>query len=405
MPQPAGPTACLAAPAQDNAGAGRIRGPPPAGQLLCLGRMTASAPPPFAPDAESDSDSASRLRSLPGRAYRFRVLGMGLAALPLMAVLHERDAGLLAWAWMALACFAWPHLAYAIAVRSADPFRAELRNFMMDSALIGGFVPMLHFNLLPSAVLVSVAIADKINTGVRGLWLRSLPGMFGAALAGGLLTGFEVAYDTSLLVMMACLPIMVIHTLAVSQGSYQLVRKVQKQNQLLLAELTRRDQLTGLASRGHWQREAAALLGQHQAQGRAATLLLDVDRFKAINDRFGHGVGDAVLRGIADVMRHTLPLGSHAGRLGGDEFAAALPVDLRDAEAVAERLRETVEAIEMANHPGLRCSISLGLAAPPETGLGLREWMEAADRALYRAKNAGRNQTVSRDPVAPPPAP
>ncbi|MCX7034430.1 MAG: diguanylate cyclase [Arenimonas sp.] len=362
--------------------------------------MTASAPPPAT--HVPDSGSASRLRSLPKRAYRFRILGMGLASLPLMAVLRELDAGVLAWSWMALACFAWPHVAYASAARSADPFKAELRNFMVDSALIGSFVPMLHFNLLPSAVLASVAIADKINTGVRWLWLRSLPGMVGALLVGGLLTGFAVAYDTSPLVMMACLPIMVIHTLAVSQSSYQLVRKVQKQNQQL-AELTRRDQLTGLASRGHWQLEAASLLERHQAQGRAATLLLlDVDHFKAINDRYGHGVGDDVLRGIAGVMRHTLPLGSHAGRLGGDEFAVALPISLRDAEAIAERLRSTVEAIEIPTHPGLRCSISLGLALPPEAGLALREWMEAADRALYRAKNAGRNQTVSRDPVQPP---
>ena len=343
-----------------------------------------------------------RLRSLPRRAYRFRVLGMGLAALPVAAVLHELDAGWPAWAWMALACLVWPHVAYQIAIRSADPFKAELRNFMIDSAVAGSLVPILHFNLLPSAVLLSVSIADKINTGVRWLWLRSLPGMFGAVLSVGLLTGFEIAYPTSTLVMLACLPIMVIHTLAVSQSSYQLVRKVQTQN-LQLAELTRRDQLTGLASRGHWQREAQALLTRHQADGSAATLLLlDLDHFKAINDRYGHGVGDDVLLAVAGIMRHTLPVGSHAGRLGGDEFAAALPLGLREAEAMAERLRVTVEAMEFPHHPGLRCSISLGLAAPPEAGLALREWMEAADRALYRAKNAGRNRTVARDPVQPP---
>lgn len=354
--------------------------------------------------APEHSTPGNRLRSLPRRAYRFRMLGMGLAALPAMAVLREIDAGWPAWAWMAMVCFAWPQLAFVIAMRSADPFKAELRNFMIDSALAGSLVPLLHFNLLPSVVLLTVAVADKLNTGVRWLWLRSLPGMFGAVLAVGLLTGFQVAYPTSTAVLLACLPIMVIHTLAVSQSIYQLVRRVQKQN-LQLAEITRRDPLTELASRGHWQREAQDLLTRHQGDGRAATLvLLDVDYFKAINDRYGHGVGDDVLLAIAGVMRHTLPLGSLAGRLGGDEFAATLPLSLRDAEAVAERLRTTVEAIEFPHHPGLRCSISLGLAPPPAAGLALREWMEAADRALYRAKNAGRNQTVSRDPVQPPPA-
>ena len=327
---------------------------------------------------------------------------MGLAALPVTAVLGEIEAGWPAWAWMAVVCFAWPHVAYLMAIRSADPFKAELRNFIIDSAVAGSLVPLLQFNLLPSAVLVSVSIADKIHTGVRWLWLRALPGMVGAVLAFGLLTGFEVAYPTSTLVMLACLPIMVIHTLAVSQSSYQLVRKVQKQN-LQLAELARRDQLTALSSRGHWQVEAQSLLARHQADGRAATLLLlDLDHFKAINDRYGHGIGDDVLLAVAGIMRHTLPVGSHAGRLGGDEFAAALPVGLREAEAIAERLRAAVEAMEFPHHPGLRCSVSLGVAAPPDAGLALREWMEAADRALYRAKNAGRTRTVSRDPVQPP---
>ena len=387
-------------PAQDNA-------TPPAtpvaaggGAVVMLGDMDARpvAPPPLT----VRDDTASRLRSLPRRAYRFRLLGMSLAALPVMVVLTEIDAGWPAWAWMVFACFAWPHLAYQLAVRNADPFKAELRNFVIDSAVAGSFVPLLHFNLLPSAVLLSVSLADKINTGVRWLWLRSLPGMVGAVALVGLLTGFEIAYPTSTLVLLACLPIMVIHTLAVSQGSYQLVRKVQMQNQQL-AELTRRDPLTGLASRAHWQQLASALLERHQGEGQPATmLLLDVDHFKTINDRYGHAVGDDVLMAIAGIMRHTLPMDSQAGRLGGDEFAVALPLGVREVEVVAERLRTTVEAIEFPMHPGLRCSISLGLAAPPDTGLALREWMEAADRALYRAKNGGRNQTVSRDPVQPP---
>ena len=359
------------------------------------------APRDLQPSRAPDTDSATRLRSLPRRAYGFRVLGMSLAALPAMAVLHELGAGWLAWTWMALACFVWPHVAYLLATRSSNPFQAELRNFVMDSAVAGSLLPLLHFNLLPSAVLVSVSIADKIHTGVRGLWLRSLPGMVGAAVTGGLLTGFAVHYPTSTWVLLACLPIMTIHTLAVSHNSYQLVRTVQKRNQQL-AELTRRDPMTGLASRAHWQSEAIALLESHQAQGQEVTLMLvDVDNFKAINDRYGHAVGDDVLLDIAGILRHTLPTGSRAGRLGGDELAVALPLGLRDAEAVAERLRATVEAIELPRHPGLRCSISVGLAVPPHAGLELREWMEAADRALYRAKNAGRNQVASRYTVPP----
>ena len=67
--------------------------------------------------------------------------------------------------------------------------------------------------------------------------------------------------------------------------------------------------------------------------------------------------------------------------------------------ALAERLRGEVEAMEFPRVPGLRCSVSIGLAGPPSPGLELREWLEAADRALYRAKHGGRNRTAGRDVV------
>ncbi len=348
--------------------------------------------------------SATRLQSLPKRTYRFRVLGMGLAALPLIAVLRELDASWPSWLWVTLTCLVWPHVAYFIARRSPDPFRAELRNFVIDSLFAGSWVPLMHFNLLPSVILLTVVTADKVNSGIRGLWLRALPGMFLAILVGGLLTGFALQPLTSTTVLLASLPILVIHTLAVSLSGYQLVRKVQQQN-ITLDEIARLDALTGLESRGHWQAEAEKLLAAHQVDGLHATLLLiDVDRFKEINDRFGHATGDDVLRGIAEIIRRAMPVGSHSGRLGGDEFAAALPSTLTDATLAAENIRANVAALVFPRFPGLRCSISIGLAGAPEAGLDLREWMEVADRAMYRDKASRR--TGARHPgeasVTPP---
>lgn len=345
---------------------------------------------------------ASNLQSLPQRTYRFRVLGMGLASLPVATVMYEIQAHWTNWAWMVFSCLIWPHLAYALARRSSDPFRAELRNFVIDSMMAGSWAPLMHFNVLPTAVLLTVVTADKVNSGVRDLWLRSLPGMVAALLGVSVLTGFAFQPYTSMPVLLACLPILVIHTLAVSLSSYKLVRRVQRQN-LQLEELSRLDALTGLDSRGHWQAQAEGLLQRHQSDRHVATLMVvDVDRFKDINDRYGHAVGDDVLRGIADIIRRGIRGDSHAGRLGGDEFVVAIPADIHEAEGAAERIRAAVEQLDFPRHPGLRCSISIGLAEPPDADLGLREWIEAADRALYRAKHAGRNRTVGRDTVPEP---
>jgi diguanylate cyclase len=361
-----------------------------------------SMPVPASRNTQEMSGGALRpgsLRSLPLRTYRFRVLGMGLALLPVAATLHELQAHWAIWAWAVFGGLLWPHLAFLAARRSQDPFHAELRNFVFDSAIAGSWVPLMHFNLLPSAVLLTVVTADKVNSGIRGLWLRSLPGMAGAVIGGGLLTGFAWQPQTSMLVVLASLPLLVIHTLAVSLSSYKLVRRVQRQN-VQLEELSRTDALTGLDSRRHWETQADALLQQHHDVGQRATLLLvDVDHFKAINDRYGHAVGDDVLCAIAGLMRDVLGSDSHAGRLGGDEFVAALPVSAAEAAEAAERLRTAVEGLEFGRQPGLRLSISTGLAAASDGTLDLREWIEAADRALYAAKRAGRNRTAGGDRV------
>ena len=80
---------------------------------------------------------------------------------------------------MVLPAFVWPHVAYLITRHSQDPYRAEARNLLVDSAMAASFVPLIHFNLLPSVLLVTLTMVDKITTGIRGLWARSVPAMLG----------------------------------------------------------------------------------------------------------------------------------------------------------------------------------------------------------------------------------
>jgi diguanylate cyclase len=157
------------------------------------------------------------------------------------------------------------------------------------------------------------------------------------------------------------------------------------------------DALTGLSNRRAFDLRLASLAHEAAESGAPLTLILiDIDRFKSVNDRFGHPVGDALLRRTASTLSATLCEHGPAARFGGEEFAVLLP-GMRGAEAfkMAEQLRLAVAAQTFAlRTTGTRLgdvTVSLGLAMlrPHEDGAGL---IERADAALYRAKQEGRNR-------------
>lgn len=155
------------------------------------------------------------------------------------------------------------------------------------------------------------------------------------------------------------------------------------------------DALTQLLSRRGFYEEAEvrmlALRGSG-TQANAAVVLLDLDSFKQINDRFGHLVGDAVLQTFAEVARTELRSADVIGRIGGEEFALFLPAhNARDGTAVADRLRRAFEAAarEVSGEP-VRATLSAGVASGADN-VKLITLLSDADRALYAAKQAGRN--------------
>ena len=166
------------------------------------------------------------------------------------------------------------------------------------------------------------------------------------------------------------------------------------------------DPLTGVLNRRGFAEATAVVLrrSQHSAVPVSA-LAFDLDHFKSINDRFGHGAGDAVLKQFAAVMRKNMRTGDIIGRLGGEEFIVVLPSTLVDAAAAAERVR-TAFAAETVSCDGtlIATTVSVGVAcgspAAPIAALLAR-----ADETLYRAKTNGRNRVeVSDEAVAARPA-
>jgi len=158
------------------------------------------------------------------------------------------------------------------------------------------------------------------------------------------------------------------------------------------------DSLTGLANR---RRFRVALAGEVERWRRyrvpCALLMLDIDHLKSVNDKFGHPVGDMVIRQIAQTLKEVSRDNDTAARLGGEEFALLLAgVDLQRAVAAAERLRtvlgnKRVEAVGSV-------TVSIGVAGCPENATSERMLYSASDGALYVSKNAGRDRVS----VAPP---
>jgi len=162
------------------------------------------------------------------------------------------------------------------------------------------------------------------------------------------------------------------------------------------------DPLSGVPNRRAFLDGANRLLAQQSFDPEPlAVLLFDLDRFKAINDRLGHGTGDAVLRMFASTASRTLGSDVVFGRIGGEEFAAMLPVgDIGEALAIADRVRRNFAgSTESYSADDLKPTVSIGVTLGCDPKTTVATLLGLADQALYRAKANGRNRVESSLPA------
>jgi diguanylate cyclase (GGDEF)-like protein len=162
------------------------------------------------------------------------------------------------------------------------------------------------------------------------------------------------------------------------------------------------DSLTGLLSRHAFFDNANNYVSLARREKKSfSVLIIDLDHFKLINDRYGHPAGDAVLKLFADVVNSVARRSDIIGRLGGEEFAVVLP-STRSSEALefAERLHHAInQAVLKFKGSAIRYSVSIGLAEfDKDSGDTIDDLLARADLALYQAKQGGRNQTATFDP-------
>ncbi len=204
--------------------------------------------------------------------------------------------------------------------------------------------------------------------------------------------------------LLASLPMVHALTSAVRRSNQQLEQRVAERTREL-RRIATTDELTGVANR----KELLAQLDHELALGRrhhidGTLMMLDVDHFKAVNDRYGHPGGDRVLMALADCVRGRLRISDRFGRLGGEEFAIVLTHSgLLDAGQVAEQIRADLQAMGVPLRDGreVRITVSIGIVAFSECAWEREHLIHVGDERLYRAKDLGRNQVVCNDSSHP----
>jgi len=342
----------------------------------------------------SDRKRESSLRLI-GRVYWPRIIGLGIAALAVAVSLIDTNAPL--WLFILLFTFGfiWPHVAHYWAKKSTSPFTSEKINLYIDAFFMGFWVPVISFNFVPSIAILGMHLLSIISVlGFRmtilGFVIQCLGIAFGCAIVG-----INIDLESNFMSILISLPMITFYPLFVGNMSYRLSHKLSaKRSQL--EHLSKTDALTGLNNRMYLEEQLEKLFKQNKReQSKACFIFIDVDHFKAINDQFGHIVGDTVLKKIAELIKHNVREVDICGRYGGEEFCILMPNALLDeAKKTSERIRLHIERSILDPEHNITGSVSLGVAETSNDMMNYSDWLALADQAQYKAKEQGRNRTV-----------
>jgi two-component system cell cycle response regulator len=171
-------------------------------------------------------------------------------------------------------------------------------------------------------------------------------------------------------------------------------------------EMALTDPLTGFYNQRYLMRHLRGLLAGGSPNG-IAVMMVDVDHFKSINDRFGHSAGDLALKTIADTLRNRTRVFDSIARYGGEEFVVVMPgAGAEDAMSAAERLRASIERMHFAPEPGATAplTVSIGVSYTGSQSMTPELLLQSADQAMYQAKRGGRNRVEMALPGVSEPA-
>jgi signal transduction histidine kinase len=330
-------------------------------------------------------DAKVRGLNLSRQVSRLRVLGVIVGAVAVATVLHQRQAYWPAWTVLAVNVLVWPWIAWWLARHSDDPHRTERRNLTIDSAFGGLWVALMHFNLLPSVLIITMMSMDKIGWGPAFLGRTSLA-MMAAMAAGALATGGAFAPESNMPVIVASLPLLTAYPLAVAFAAYKSGKLARERNKAIEQSIALREQLAHIARVGtlgemaaglahelnqpltamHFEAVAALELPGEQAAGgmREALVTISEQSLRAgeivrrMRTFARRGESRRELTDLRPVIREVLALLAHDLRLSGVTTTEALPdappvlVDRIEIQQVLVNLVRN--AIEAMTHTAMR---------------------------------------------------
>lgn len=313
------------------------------------------------------------------RIHAPRSLGCGLSFVFIAVLVYPGHPAL--WAWMLVNGFLWPSLARFIAVRAAVPYRAELRNLLLDSLFAGGWVAIMHFSLLPSALLLSMVTMHNVAANGPGFMLKGLLANAAGILAMGLLTGYRVELETPGRVIWACLPMLFLYPLAVGWTSYSLARRLHAQRRAFsLVDCFDQQQL--LLSYDVWLHRLAQEFGRCRRGGPRATLaLIRIDDHARLRLRYGNLTAEALSVRLGHLIKAEVRNTDHVSRKHPDEYLVLFrQTHGAGARACVERIAQLFGNFDQASLPPL--SLSMGLADYSTDFASEHDWIELARQTL-----------------------
>lgn len=276
------------------------------------------------------------------------------------------------------------------------------KTYGIDPELLKGMIFSLDEGITGKAALSQQMLyIENLKTDERNL------GYKGRSHSGGSMVSMPLVIKKRLA---GVLNLHKIETSAFSESDLQLIQAIANQAAIAIdnsqlyektRNLSNTDELTGLANRRHFQMILKREVAQAQRfHSHFSLIMTDIDHFKTYNDSHGHLKGDIVLKKVADILLQNTRGIDLVGRFGGEEFVILLPkTDKLGALAAAEKLRACVMADifpgASKSQPGGNLTLSLGIAEYPTDSKDLYELLDLADRALYRAKEEGRNRVVT----------